>query len=132
VHHEPELVEEPVAQQRPDERAPLPRIVMSLPGCRFSTATLSATSPLMRAELFHSRGSSRVFETTYLRTLLMWSTIGVPPGWLGQKAALSGSRNRSTALGLNRAFTMIQRRRRSGSERRRFVREPPPGKSVRR
>jgi hypothetical protein len=52
-------------------RAPLPRIVISCPGCRLSLAISSATLLLIRVELFYSRGSSRVVEATYLGTLFM-------------------------------------------------------------
>jgi hypothetical protein len=44
---------------------------MSLPGRRFSFATSSAAFPPMTVELFHSRGYSRVAETTNLGTLFM-------------------------------------------------------------
>jgi hypothetical protein len=46
-------------------------IVMSLPGRRFSSAIPSAMFPLIRVELFHSRGYSRVVETTCLDTLFV-------------------------------------------------------------
>jgi hypothetical protein len=51
-------------------RAPLPKIVISLPGCRFSLAISSAMSPLIRVELFHST-SYRVVVSTTLGTLFM-------------------------------------------------------------
>jgi hypothetical protein len=47
-------------------------IVMSLPGRRFRSMISSVYSyPLIRVELFHARGSSRVADTTNLGTLLM-------------------------------------------------------------
>jgi hypothetical protein len=61
---------------------------MSSPGCRLSSEIPSATLPSIRVELLHPNGSSSVPETTNLRTPFMKSTIGVPPGWLGQKAAI--------------------------------------------
>src|SRR5215218_3588619 len=68
MDHEPKLVEE-VVLSNDRTRAPLPRIVMSLPGCCLSSLISSATSPLIRVEFCHSRGSSRVVETTNLGTL---------------------------------------------------------------
>ena len=71
VDHQPQLVQEPLLESD-RTRAPLPMIVMSLPGCRFNSEIPSTNSSLLiSTELFHSRGSSRVPETTYLRTLFM-------------------------------------------------------------
>ncbi len=44
---------------------------MFSPGRRLSLAVSSATLPLIRVELFRSRGSSRVVETTYMGTLFI-------------------------------------------------------------
>jgi hypothetical protein len=52
-------------------RVPLPVIEISLPGCCFSLAIYSATFPLISVEFCHSRGSSKVLETTYLEVLFM-------------------------------------------------------------
>jgi hypothetical protein len=48
----------------------LPVMLMFFPGCRFSSPSFCATSPLSRVELRHST-SSRVVETTSLGMLLM-------------------------------------------------------------
>src|SRR5215207_3758781 len=69
-------------------RVGLPEIEMSPPACRFSSAISSATFSPMSVELFHSSGSSRVVETTYLRTPFMWPATGFSSGsCCGQDAA---------------------------------------------
>src|SRR5450631_1137425 len=50
-------------------RSPLPRTVMSSPGCCLGTATASAASPASRTDLIHGRGSARVREATCLTAL---------------------------------------------------------------
>ena len=71
MNHEPELVDEVASKQRTDESAASEdRDVLSGPLRQFDNF-LREVFPLIRVELFHSRGSCRVVETTYLGTLFM-------------------------------------------------------------
>jgi NADH-quinone oxidoreductase subunit G len=56
-------------------RVALPVMEMFFPGCCFSLVSSSATLPLISVEFCHST-RSRVVETTYLGTLLMWLAYG--------------------------------------------------------
>lgn len=55
MDYQPELVEEVLGQQRPDERCAA-RDPDVLAGCRLSLVTSSTSSPFISVELFHSRG----------------------------------------------------------------------------
>ena len=71
MNHEPELIAEVASKQRTDESAASEdRDVLFRPLRQFDNF-LREGFPLIRVELFHSRGCCRVVETTYLGTLFM-------------------------------------------------------------
>jgi hypothetical protein len=72
MNHEPELVEEPILEQRPDEGAAADdRDVLAGLPLELGYPPSAYPLPLIRVELFHPRGSSSTSETTYLGTLFM-------------------------------------------------------------
>ena len=71
-------------------RVGLPDIEMSLPGCSLRLEISSTTSSPIRVEFCHSRGYSRVVETTYFLTPFIRAATGFSSGsCFGQNAAHS-------------------------------------------
>src|SRR5215213_6042494 len=80
-------------------RVGLPDIEMSLPGCSLSLLISSAKLSPIRVEFSHSRGSSRVVETTYFLTPFICAATGFSSGsCFGQNAAHSSQRTRPMSM----------------------------------